>query len=326
MNLFTSNSKLLNSSIIYSLIATFACLSIYHILIITKLLKPSDGIQQWQINFIKIQRYAYQDYSQVKMVTVGSSLTVNLPIDDIGSSVINLGMAGGCTQTGLEAVWRNSSRPAILMIEINETISRKLDARMIDFIYNPLLYTVRLYMPMLREEYQPVSVFLTRVVPLIHQLKSTKRLVNKQKDNNPVVNVDQKLTDTLIRQITEDYKNPLSENEKRLLRQEARAIKIKISKIRKDGVRVVLFDVPRDSQVQATVRGKQLHALMKELFPVNDFEWLPEPPPRQWTTSDGLHLVSSDARDYVAFLKKQLFIKNTTLSKPVRLHLVGELD
>ena len=94
-----------------------------------------------------------------------------------------------------------------------------------------------------------------------------------------------------------------------MFKQEAEHIKLQISKLKNDGVRVVLFDVPRDPRLQATVQGKQLKALAKELFPVSNYEWLPEPAPRDWITYDGVHLVSSEAKDYTVFLKNQLFTK-----------------
>ncbi|HEY9611974.1 hypothetical protein [Allocoleopsis sp.] len=312
MNLSIFNSKFLKNRILRSLIAVFSFLSIYQFLIITKLVKPSNGMHQWQNNLIRLQRYAYQDFSNLNLVIVGSSIANNLPASDIGSSVINLAMSGGCAQTGIESVARKSSKPAILLIEINETINRKVDEQAIRSIYNPFLYNLRLYIPMLREEYQPVSTLSPRVFSIVNKIMSLARLVNKPKTIRSVAsgtNRDNQLTKTLINQAIEKYTTPLSEKEKSLFREEAEHIKFQISKLNKDGVRVVLFDIPRDPHLQATVQGKQLKALAKELFPVSNYEWLPEPAPRDWITYDGVHLVTSDAKDYTAFLKNQLFIK-----------------
>lgn len=114
------------------------------------------------------------------------------------------------------------------------------------------------------------------------------------------------LTEKLIVQEVEANKTSLSEKEASLLKQEADYIKFQISQLRKDGVRVVLFDIPVEQRVQSTVRKQQVRALMRKLFPIKQFEWLPEPPSRHWKTSDGIHLVSSDAKDYAAFLRNQL--------------------
>jgi hypothetical protein len=319
MNLSTSNSKVGKVIIVRPLLATFSFLSLYQILIFTNLVKPNNGMHQWQNNLIRQQRYAYQDYSNLNLVLVGSSRTNNLPTSDISSSVINLGMSGGCAQTGIEVVDRKSSKPVILLIEINETITRKVDERVIGSIYNPFLYKLRLYIPMLREEYQPVITIYPKVISLVNKLINASGLTKKSKEIKPVVNLDKNLTNTLINKVITSHNTPLQDDKRTLLIQEAEYIKLRIIQLRKDGVRVVLFDIPREPRIQATIAEKQTQALMKEVFPANHFEWLPEPPPRDWKTLDGEHLVSSDAKDYVAFLKKQLLTKKVIMSKAASL-------
>jgi len=314
MNLSIFNSKIFKSNIARSLSATVLALSCYQLLVITKIVKPSDGLHQWQNNFIRLQRYAYQNASQSNIVLAGSSLTANLPASEIGSSVSNLGMSGGCTQTAVEAVVRKSPKPAIVIVEINNTIDRKIDNQMIDSIYNPFLYTLRFYLPIFREEYQPISAFYPKVTALRNKILQFIRF------NNTSMNPDKKLTDTLISQFIEEYQKPVSEKQIKLIQQESEFLKLQISQLRKEGVRVVLFDIPRDPRLQATLQEKQIKALMKELFPVNQFEWLPEPPPRNWKTYDGVHIVSSDAKYYVTFLKNQLLTHQATIPQSVKLY------
>ncbi len=309
MNLFIFNSKFLKNSLVRSLGITLSLLSGYHILVVAKVIAPNEGIHQWENNFIRVQRYAYKNPSNSSLVLAGSSLTNTLQASDIGSQAINLGLSGDCAQTGIEAVHRKYSKPRILIIEINETIIRKRNEQMIDSIYNPFFYYTRLHIPMLRQEYQPVSTFLTTVSSLKKRLKEVIGKTANPTQGKSVVNVDPDLTEKLISQAIEDYKTPLSNEERSLFTHEAEYIKSQISQIRKDGVRVILFDIPREQRVEATVREKQLKALMRKLFPTNSFEWLPEPPPRHWTTYDGFHLIGSDAQDYAAFIGNQLLPK-----------------
>lgn len=316
MNLSTFNSKIFKSRIVRSVVASFSFLTLYNVLIVTKIVKSSNGLNFWQNNTVRLQRYAYSDLSNSNIVVVGSSLTANLPIYDISSSVINLGMSAGCAQTGIEAVERKFTKPALLLIETNETINRKVDKQMINSIYNPFLYKIRLYLPMFREEYKPVSYISPRFFYLLNKLMTLGGLMNKPKEIKAEFNFDKKSTDPLINEAVEKNKKPLLESQKAVLRQETEYLKFKLLKIRKNGVRVVLFDIPRDPRLEATVAEKQKKALMKEIFPVKDFEWLPEPPPRDWKTLDGVHLVGSDAKDYVDFLKNQLVTKKIIMSKP----------
>jgi hypothetical protein len=46
------------------------------------------------------------------------------------------------------------------LVEINDTIVRKIDAELLDSLYHPIFYWMRQYLPMMREEYRPVSVFI----------------------------------------------------------------------------------------------------------------------------------------------------------------------
>lgn len=317
MNLFIFNSRLIKTPIARSLITTLTLLSSYHILVVTKVITPSQGMHQWQTNFIKIQHYAYQKERNLNLVLVGSSLTANLQTSNTNPQIINLGISGGCTQTGTEAVRRNSAKPRILLVEVNETIGRKIDMQVINSIYNPFLYSLRFYLPMLKEEYHPVAVIVPTLASIKQRLREARGIKNKPQETKQVVNVEKLLTEKLIAQAIEEYKNPVSATEERLLRQEAEHIKAQISQIRKDGVSVVLFDIPREQRIQSTLRERQVKALMREIFPSKDYEWLPEPPPRNWITNDGFHLVSSEANDYFAFIKKQLLTnKNRAVSQP----------
>jgi hypothetical protein len=313
MNLFIFNSKLLKNSLVRSLGITLFLLSGYHILVVARVVVPNEGMHQWQNNFIRVQRYAYQGSSNSSLVLAGSSLTKTLEASKIGFNVTNLGMSGGSTQTGLEVVHRTFSKPTILLVEINETIIIKADKQIVNSIYNPVLYYTRLHIPMLRQEYQPVGTFFATVSYIKERLKEVIGRTAKPTDSKLVGNIDPNLTEQLISQAIEDYKTPLSNEEKKLLTHEAEYIKSQISQIRKDGVRVILFDIPREQRVEATVREKQLKALMRKLFPTNSFEWLPEPPPRHWTTYDGFHLIGSDAEDYAAFIGNQLHLKSLTV-------------
>jgi hypothetical protein len=96
----------------------------------------------------------------------------------------------------------------------------------------------------------------------------------------------------------------LSEKDAKNMKQEADLMRNQIAEIKKNiGAKVVLFDIPRDSRVNATIRMKQVRELAKKLFPSDRFEWLPPPKEREWRTNDGTHLIRSDARDFAEFLR-----------------------
>ena len=131
----------------------------------------SNGIQQWDKNFIKIQKYAYINNSKSRVVVVGSSLANNISGYFDADIFTNLAIPGGCSQTGIEAFKRSKLKSSILLVEINGTITRKIDESTIDSIYNPLFYDLRSYFPILRQEYQPVSAGLSTLNSIRHNLE-----------------------------------------------------------------------------------------------------------------------------------------------------------
>jgi hypothetical protein len=279
-------------------------MSFYQVLVSGGVLPASDGVSLIQNNIVKAQRYIYQDNSDLKMVVVGSSLTANLNVKDIGEKVKSIALGGGASQTGLEIVKRNRNKPPIVLVEINDTIARKVDLDLVNSLYNPVFYWVRLYLPMMREEYRPVSVF---VDALKSRSKSDRKLSRSELDSLEARNLTPELSKKGIQMAVDVESQPLSAKDAESITKEAEFIKNQIAEIQKNsGTKVVLFDIPQESVVDAQIRKKQVRELVKQLFDSESFEWLPPPPPREWRTNDGIHLIRSDARDFAEFLRDKL--------------------
>ena len=135
-------------------------MSFYQVLVSGGVVPASDGSSVNQGNIVKAQRYVYQDDSDLKMVMVGSSLAANLNEKYIGEGVKSVALGGRSSQTGLEIVKRSNSKPRVVLVEINDTILRKIDADLLDSLYHPIFYWMCKYLPMMREEYRPISVFI----------------------------------------------------------------------------------------------------------------------------------------------------------------------
>ena len=106
--------------------------------------------------------------------------------------------------------------------------------------------------------------------------------------------------------VIDDRMSLFAADEQAAIRQEAAIVKGQIALLEQRGWRVILFDVPRDTLIATTPREMQLRDLIRDLFPSNQFEWLPEPPSREWMTNDGVHLVAADARAYAQYVEQQL--------------------
>jgi len=277
-------------------------MSFYQVLVSGGVLQASDGANVNQSNVVKAQRYVYQDESDLKMVIVGSSLAAYLNVKDIGEGVKSIALGGGSSKTGLEIVKRSKSKPRIVLVEINDTIIRKIDSELLDSLYHPIFYWIRKYLPMMREEYRPVSVFIDS---LKSRSKQNQKLMSREElDSLEGRNINPEFSQKSIQGVVDNQSIPLSEKDAKDMKQEADLMRNQIAEIKKNtGAKVVLFDIPQESRVNATIRMKQVRELAKKLFPPDRFEWLPPPKEREWRTNDGIHLIHSDARDFAEFLR-----------------------
>ena len=278
-------------------------MSFYQVLVSGGVVPASEGVTQRQNNIVKAQRYVYQDDSDLKMVIVGSSLVANLNVKDIGEGVKNIAFGAGTSKTGLEIVKRSKTKPQIVLVEMNDVdFLRKIDADLLDSLYHPIFYWLRRYLPMLREEYRPVSIFINYFKSRSQQ--KLERMSREELDSLEIRNITPKLSQKAIQTAVENESKPLSEKDAETIKQESELVRNQIAEIKKNtGAKVVLFDIPRESRVNATRRMKQVRELEKKLFPSDRFEWLPFPEDREWRTNDGAHLIRSDARDFAEFLR-----------------------
>jgi hypothetical protein len=237
------------------------------------------------------------------MVIVGSSLAANVNEKYIGEGVKNIALGAGSSKTGLEIVKRSKRKPQIVLVEMNDVdFLRKIDADLLDSLYHPIFYWLRQYLPMLREEYRPVSVFINYFKSRSQQ--KLERMSREELDSLESRNITPKLSQKAIQTAVENESKPLSKKDAETIKQESELMRNQIAEIKKNtGAKVVLFDIPRESRVNATLRMKQVRELEKKLFPSDRFEWLPFPEDREWRTNDGTHLIRSDARDFAEFLR-----------------------
>jgi len=295
-------------SILPPLLIFLFLMSFYQVLVSGGVLPASEGVTQRQNSIVRAQRYVYQDESDLKMVMVGSSLAANLNEKHIGEGVKSIAFGGGSSKTGLEIVKRSKSKPQLVLVEMNDVdFLRKIDSELLDSLYHPIFYWMRKYLPMFREEYRPISVF-------INSLKSRsqpnqERMSREELDRLESRNVNPKLSQKAIQTAVDNENIPLSEKDAETIKQEADLMRNQIEEIKKKiGAKVVLFELPRESRVNTTLRITQVRELAKKLFPPDRFEWLPPPKEREWRTNDGIHLIRSDARDFAEFVRDNIIL------------------
>jgi hypothetical protein len=314
MNLFTSNSKLLkklsrDNSILRIIFLCLITLGLYHILTVFQILAPSDGIHQQERNLIKIERFFYSDRPENKIVFVGSSLTDNLPTNLISANIVNLGMSGGSSQTGLEIIKIIKSKPNLVLVEITDTIDRGINNEFVSYFQDNISYLSRLYLPMLRAQYRPVSVFVSYLQKLNNNEQKNKQEslnIKKEESQNKSVPNTSELEKIIINRLIKENSRKLTPVEIDLITQQAQVIQHQIATLRENQIRVLLYRVPLETQLNDTTRQKEIHQILTSFFPQDTYKWLPELPTKEWKTYDGVHLKPESAQKYIEYLKDSI--------------------
>jgi hypothetical protein len=309
MNLFTFNFKPQkklhrDNSILRIILLCFIILCVSNLLILSKIIPSSDGIHQQERNLIKIERFVYDDSPEKKIVFVGSSLTDNIPTNFIGSNVVNLGMSGGSSQTGLEIIKIIKSKPSLVLVEITDTIDRGVNDEFVSYFKDKISYLSRLYLPMLRAQYRPVSIVVSYLQRLKDKQKESDKISEEKSPNSS------ELENIIINQLIKFNSQKLTQSEIDLITKQAGLIQNQIANLRQNKIKVVLYSVPLETKLNDTIRQKEIHQRLKSFFPQDTYEWLPELPRKDWQTYDGIHLKPQFAQIYVEYLKESIISNN----------------
>ena len=296
------------------------------------LVPRGDGIHQGEINLIRAQRYveamdtADEDTGsgmstsglstraaairKARVVVVGSSLSGILE-KSLGPDFVDLGLSAGGAQTGLELVRRARIKPPLLLVEANDTLSRPRDDALLQPLFHPVWKPLRADLSALRQEYQPVGVFVSAL----------RRWKNKGGADAATGLTAPDVRERLVRDaVAAQQLAPGDAQKTRELRLEmvdaARRARAQIEEIERGGTRVVLFRVPRDPRLETTPMSRLSRRVIEGKFPPNRYKWLPDAPPRAWQTNDGVHLTPAEAAVFSAWLRKVVqgrdFDKRTT--------------
>ncbi|MCT7989260.1 hypothetical protein [Laspinema olomoucense] len=317
MSLSTSNS---NKDIQFSfkqpfrrllrpLLVCLFLLALYQSLVLGGVVPASDGINQRQGNQIKAERYIYNT-GDPQIVLVGSSKTAVLLEKYFDSTpVTNISMSASSSQTGLKLVELKNKKPDVLLVELNYTLTIQPDYESIEPVQNPVLNLIKTGFPIFREEYKPVSVF-------VDTLKKESEERDEENTDSPLDFVpNQELRKKIISDRIEKLQVSLPPEEKQEIQEQSAVIKQEIIRLQERGIRVILFDLPVEPQVANTPQRNQETALIREMFPEERFEWLPQPPTEDWITFEGVHLVPPHAKKFAVFIQEQLLAsKNSKIT------------
>ncbi|MFC3867082.1 hypothetical protein [Helicobacter equorum] len=224
---------------------------------------------------------------------VGSSLAARLTPKDLAShQIYNLSFGGGSALTGLNIIKYNTQHtnivPRVIYIEENIVLIRDVDHQMLDALLNPMTYTLRRYIPALRERYQPINFVLS----------SARKLFKRDQSENIEPQRNERVYHMMLEGSEKSYQEELVayENNLKLLRD-------LLAYFESLGTQIVFFQMPIDPKLANLKKPTQQREILLANFP--QYKFLPDPSHSDYITNDGIHLRKESASRFTQeFLSK----------------------
>lgn len=267
--------SIFNFKRVYKVLILFSLFFLfYNIYLITVKPKVTVFQNQWQKNYSFAQNFIYENNAQ--HIIVGSSLATRLEKKFLPDDYYNLSFTGGSVLTGLAIVKRSGFIPQNIFIETN-IIFRDKDEEMLDFIFYPIWWKIKRYLPALREKYQPLNLLIGKIK---NSYGKTHEEQMKDRQNIKIYEANIEIYQKGYAVKVENYKEKLKELKKLIVYLENK------------GINIVFFEMPVDKSIIKSVRYQQQKKIIQNNF---DNKWLNSSESKQYITTDGIHLLYKSA-------------------------------
>lgn len=151
-----------------ALLCAVTLVVIYHVLIASGIVRPSEPSSVAGLALAKMESYALSNAKRPR-VALGSSMLKGIlksPGDDAG--IFNLCLPGLSVADGLEALETDKRVPALVLVEVSSTLTLRPRHIAQDAMSADRLFLAR-FSPVFTMSYQPVPVMIQLVAPLEKQ-------------------------------------------------------------------------------------------------------------------------------------------------------------
>jgi hypothetical protein len=280
---------------------------------------PVRGESQSSENIIAAEEIIYKSNTP-HTVVVGSSLAARLTSEMFSGDVFNLSFRGKSVFDGLSILEKSKLVPRVLLVEIN-VLTRPRDDSFIDPLFQQPFYTLKRYLPALRERNRPLTD-LKRVI------LETRRLLLKRNKEEENTDSPKKSSVRLDKEVDSSNKNPLFDRmlEMAVISQKSipdkhttedimEELKLRVDVLMSRGSKVVLFEMPMHPLLCNSPQTIHMRAAVHDTFTNDQYLILPPPNCSDFSTTDGSHLPLPEAKRYAVDLQKQLSKFNITVGR-----------
>lgn len=247
---------------------------------------PNKGIgtHQWQENQIRAQRFLYEKSSDT--IIVGTSLSARILLDSL-NNVSSCAFSACVVEDGLRLILSKDVIPHYVMIETNY-ILRPSNGELIKVNTQGPLPLLRNYIPILREQNSPISLFGWRFM---------------QGALAPAETVDlDRLHKNIKNRISEDNTHFLTKEQ---MEERMETILFLVGRLEERGAKIILFEMPLNDSLRHVRSNEQTRQAVIRMFPKEKYIYLPNDT-SIYLTNDGEHLDAEGQRRYSNFLKVAL--------------------
>lgn len=269
----TSNSKEIWRP---SLALAVILIAIYAVLVRIGKVPSGQGISQYQLNWVTMEKFAADGMPGVEAVICGSSMGQTLKPQLVDQRFYNLSILGTSGLTGLKVVNASRNRPRVVFVEMSHTLVTGYDKTSLTSMMSPYRRWVASNAKFLRQDYQPTDILLSKF--------KRRGLGGADNPASEAVLAAAVKRHTPLFEPFEDYS----------FEGTVRGMKAAIADVEAKGSRVVLLELLAAPEVEATPKFQHVRRRIAEEFGAN-YTWLRPLAPTDVVTSDGIHLVPSVA-------------------------------
>ena len=260
-------------------------------------IKPAMQLSQhqWQDNIIKAQNFIYHTEKKApEKIIVGSSMSCRLVQDSL-QDFYNLSFSGQSVFDGLHILKEQKNLPKDLFIEMN-VILKKEDKNFTDALLNPFLYTLKKYIPVLRDGKQPMAIAGFLLSEII------KKTGNADAPTTTSLNQETLFMKTLNVQ-RKDY---LNAPDKKTLDAIFTQLKTYTDYFQQKGVNIIFFEMPVHPSLCNLPKALIIREKFYLNFPQDKYNYIPVPDCNVYHTTDGIHLTQEETLVYTNYFKNRV--------------------
>lgn len=248
---------------------------------------------QQRANYVRAQQFVHDAPADAN-VLVGSSMANELSQEILGPGFVKLTFPAGGSFTGLDIIHQTGKRPPVVFIETN-TLLRDTDKGLADDATSPWRRKLRDASPVFKEEGRPSNFqvgFLNTWVGRV--CNGVAKVLNGGKKPAPAAEapMDPAVMENVMKANRDVLgRTPSPED----LAARTKRLGDIVDALAKSGTKCVFFEMPIHPTLVDLSEPAAVRKAMAARFPRDRYIWLDFNSGRAYQTSDGIHLVKSDA-------------------------------